>query len=606
MAINIPGRSKQYSQTNQSDNLGILYATKSCDFDSNKGAIQLGRRMILNSSTTDLANMQSYPVAFKVFDNGSDGAKIYAVAGKGDGSGNGSLYKGGFSPDTAFTEVTGLNSPSTTDSWTSDMELFNSELWVSGNGQNLFYLNSSNTWATVSSTSTQNGYARPLLRFGDRIYTVIDGYKIVSSDSSHDFSTATGKININTFGSTSAVNEVITFLKRGTGVIWIGTTSLTGQRGRVLSWNGNSSGALTEYILESTGALSCVIKDDVPWIIDSNGKLLVWNSSTFIEKASFFKKRNKQFFSPSFVMNRRFIHPNGMAIIDGDIHVLVDLMNNDVANHLGSQEECNPSGIYVYDTATGSLRHKYAFGLSKAADSIKDFGAFAISRAGALAEIPSTKDYPTNTGNGTFVAGCSFYSNATTALGGIFYDDTNDTLIKSGYFITSVINAGASKESIQDAFGKAFAFHSKYLNAADKMVIRYRTADFVPSFLTITWIDSTTFTTTSGASGYSIGDEVEIINGTGAGMCSNITDIFTSDVGYMVRVDETHTNATGTAIAKFSKWKYAGTIQDSEDLDEVPIETVSSWIQIKVFMYWTGQNEFTHLGVTNQASRLME
>lgn len=605
--INIPGTSKRFPQTNQSDLLGTLYMTKGCDFDTNKGGIQLGKRLLLNTATADQANMVLYPVAFKVFDNGT-GAKIYSIAGQTEGSGVGNVYQGGISPDVAFTAITGGGSIATVDSQISDMELMNGELWVTGDSSAAYYLDSTNTWANTSTGSTANGYARPLKYFGlvNRLYTVIDGYKVVSvAAGSHTFATigAANTMSIQSFPNTTSINEVITFIKASSNRLWIGTTSLTGQRGSIYEWDGVSTQYQKRYVMEATGALSCVIKDDVPWVIDSNGKLLVWTSQTFTEKASFFKRNMKQFYNMSFKTNKRFIHPNGMEIIDGDIHILIDLTNNDAANHGGTQEDCNPSGIYVFDMATNSLRHKYSFGLTKSNQSVKDFGAFRIWRAGALTEIPSTKDYPANTGNGMFLAGCSYYTDATTTTSGIFYDDSNDTLKKAGNFVTTIIES--DKNNVKDSWHKLYVFHGKYLNATDRMVAKYRVIEDTPIESDITWLDTQTFVA-SGVGAYIVGDEVEILLGTGSGICSHITSITQSNSGYIVQVNEVHTGATGTSRARFAKWNLLGNVQDVEDFNELPISQTSSWIQFKIWMNWTNKNEFTGMTISNSLGQKME
>lgn len=606
--INIPGSNKRFIQPNNSDTEGILYATKGLDFDANVGNIQVGSRMLVNTSTTDQANLQSYPVAFRVFDDGGGVMQIYAACGKSEGGGNGAVYKGGSSPDVAFTEMTSGTVPNTIDSWTSDMELFNGELWVTGNGSNAWYRNTSATWTAIATGSSYNGYPRPLCKFGSRIYTVIDGYKIVSSSSGHDFTTGTFKTDIAQFASQAAVNEIITFLRVAQGKLWIGTTNIAGGRGRVIAWDGatDAETGKTNYYLESAGALSCVVHNDTPYIVDSNGDFRVFNSATFTKLTSFYKKNNKQFNSSVFTANRRFIHPNGMATINGKIHILVDLMNGETTNHTGTQDISNPSGVYVYDEATRSLRHKYPFGLTKSVDTITDYGAFRIARSGALMELPANEDYPANTLNGQMIAGISVYTDATNSKGAIYYDDTNDTLKKSGYFITPKIDAGADKLSILDTFQKAYIFHEPFLNASDKMVIKYRTVEDIPTEGAITWIDTTTFTCASDLSDYIVGDEVEILQGIGAGLCSHITMITPSDVGYIVQVDETHTGATGTARARFMKWKKAGVIQDVKSFDHVKIDKTGSWIQLKVFMLWTGKNEFAKMVIMNQPNMKMQ
>src|SRR3990167_3461260 len=149
--IRIPSQLKQFIQLNLSDLLGNLYATFNCDFESIKGALRLGERLVLNANTSDEAELNSFPVGFKFFYNGTT-SEFYTAAGTGSG---GSVFSS-LHIDTTFTDVNTGGSPTTViDSFTSDIEVASwatttSELYVSADDGKCYYLNASNTWASLT------------------------------------------------------------------------------------------------------------------------------------------------------------------------------------------------------------------------------------------------------------------------------------------------------------------------------------------------------------------------------------------------------------------------------------------------------------------------
>lgn len=600
----IPNENKQYIQTNQSDMLGNLYATKNCDFDSNLGAVQLGKRMVLNTGTVDVAELTSYPVGFRYFAN-----SYWTVAGA---SGTGYPFKASTSIDANFTKVANGGSvsglPTSFDSLYSDIEIMafgsSTELTITSAAEAKFYYSTDGlTWTGV--TAGGAGSAMMMCFYGGRGYVTKNGFQIQSWDSTHTVASPSATTsNSNSY----AVNLpdpslTMTWIRSSSRGIFIGTVNKNGGKGYVYFWDGVSTQVSTQYRMKSGGALASVIENDVPLIVDSNGNLLDWNGGTFRVLDNIYRKSNKPLFNPYSTSNQRFIHPNGIAIIKDKPHLLLDLTYFDAASHLGTQEDCNPSGIWVYDADTQSLKHKYSFGLTKSGGTIVDYGAFRIAGAGALSDILTAQSAITT--NGTFLAGCTYYTDATTTKSGIFYDDNNDTLAKSGYYIT--IKLPPNNKSIQDTWSKAHVFHEKFLNATDKIIVKYRTVESTPVEGAISWVDTGAFTTALDLSTFIVGDEIEVLSGIGSGKTAHITAIQSVYGGsYMVNVDETYTGATGTSRARFDKWKKAGTVQDIIDYGSAPIGKTSTWIQIKLIMFWTGRNELSQLSVANQTHQSLE
>lgn len=165
-----------------------------------------------------------------------------------------------------------------------------------------------------------------------------------------------------------------------------------------------------------------------------------------------------------------------------------------------------------------------------------------------------------------------------------------------GYFVTSkFLSAG-----LQDDWQKLFIKHSELTGEFDEIVVKYRTVDMKPitkilkdgsSFTgTITWSDSDTFTTTDSQwANVVAGDEVEIVQGAGAGYCLHVSSISESGGTYTVNLDESVKNIsasdTGRAIA--NRWNKLttldnGIITNEDGYSEITIGEKSKQIQFKI------------------------
>lgn len=595
--IQIPDKKKleTWAQPNTSDSIPTLWASKGIDLTSNEGKVRLGKKLLLNTDTADVSEITSYPAAFKVFR-----ASKFAIAGA---SGTGYVFSSGTTYPSAgtFTKVTASNSPSAVDSKYSDMEISNGNLYVTQASNSVAWTTDGSTWSTqfaVGGSDTTS--AHMLTSYAGRTYMSKLQSLILSWDSSNTVATS-GQYTLQLGNSDS---NVITFLRSSSNRIWIGVVNTLGGKGYVYEWDGSSTQVTKSYRLEAQGALSCVIKDDVPYVMDSNGSLLKWNGGTFTEIGRLNRRRNILLYNPLSTSNQRFIHPNGMSIVNGKININIDGRNYD---NTSSQEETIPSGVWEYDPAHG-LYHKESFGLTKSSSSTTDFGQFKIAGAGAISEL----NLPNNASNrnGTYLVGATYYTDATTTTSGIFYNDSNDTLQKGGYFDTYKIYSPNITETWQTFF---YRFR-KLLGSGDKIVVKYRTEEAEPTDITITWstigASTSTFTTTdANIANYAVGDEVEGIQGTGSGRCSHIVSISAPSGGtYTVVVDEVYTNATGTAKVRLQKWtklytaSYGGTEVNFADI-ALKASATSTFIQFKVFMIFTGRGELDDLSLQTKSSQ---
>jgi hypothetical protein len=125
----------------------------------------------------------------------------------------------------------------------------------------------------------------------------------------------------------------------------------------------------------------------------------------------------------------------------------------------------------------------------------------------------------------------------------------------------------------------------------------------------ITWYNNTTtFKTTSTITTWSVGDEVEILQGAGSGKCAHIVSITDIGGGFNeVLLDETFTGVTNTATAKAraQKWKKLGSYSalTEENWSTIIPTGSSNWIQFKVCLQGTGANEFYDMTLITKESQ---
>lgn len=590
--ISLPRQPNVYSlpvwnQKNDSDMNGTLWATTGIDLSENEGKVRLGKRTILATGTVDDVDMNNYPVTFKTF---TDNVASYNWTIMG-----GYIWKG-FTQgtQTATKDIHGSQAPGI-DSAISDMEIFNSELYHSGNSADVYYITSSSVnWIAAAGLGT-NGNSLSFTVFQNRLYAG-GGTQVKSMDSSHSVATS-GAFTV----TVSDPNLTITFIRAGANRIWIGTINTNNGKGYIYDWDGTATQVTKGYRLESAGALACVIKDDIPYVMDNNGKLLVWNGGTFTELARLNRRTNKLLNATSSIVTNRFVHKNGMSLIQGRINILIKGTNTD-----GTIEETIPSGIWEYTQDKG-LYCKHTFGTAKIEGTIQDYGQVNIKNVGALAEFNSSN-------NNGFFAGISYFSDATTVKAGIFYNDFTDVLQKAGSLITTKQYAidQEGNPSVQNVWQNIYILYKKLLDSADKIVVKYRTTEVEPVQATITWVSTNSFSVPNSSVDISqywtlgTGGEVDILNGIGAGKPSHIINANLVAGIWTVIVDETYTGATGTAKARFQLWKKLGVITylnatpGGVTYDQEGMGDVSNWVQFKLWMLFTGRDEIEKLLIINQ------
>lgn len=574
-----------WKQTNRSDIYGSLQGTFNVDFNTNLGKLR-ATRTIKTTDTSSNANLTGAPVGFRYFDT-----KVWTVAGSRVHDNSGILrVPFGVNSDT--------NYPSTCTSTQSDIEVFNGYLYVTSTGnlhRKTANASGTGTWTSNGTGFSGGTYTHMMCVYGDRLYMTDLGTKIYSMDTSDTI--ATSSSNTISFTDTSLI---ITFIRAARNRIWIGTVNKNGGKASIHEWDGSSSIVTTSYRLESSGALACVIKDDLPYIIDTNGKLLRFNAGTFQEIARL-PIKNSLFLTNSLSeTNNRFIHPNGMTISDGKINLLI---NNVVSDGLSSTPEFMSSGVWEYDGEIG-LYHKYSLSYTPiGTTTITDFGQFKVSSVGGLSELKLLDN--SQLANGNLLIGATIYTDSSTTTSGVFINDTIQTTSGTKYACSFVTSKFTSYSST-DTWVKSYIRHKQLTTSDNKIVMKYRTVETDPTEISITWDNSTsTFKTSTDLTNY-VGYEVEVVQGTGSGMCAHITSVTNFGSTYFVNLDETFTGVTtGTAKARLQNWTKIPTTITSQitQLSELPIAQDASWMQFKVFMLGTIKDEIEEFIVINKENK---
>lgn len=161
-----------------------------------------------------------------------------------------------------------------------------------------------------------------------------------------------------------------------------------------------------------------------------------------------------------------------------------------------------------------------------------------------------------------------------------------------GYLITIKLNSSNN----EDLYNEIVIKH-KPLRDDEKIIIKYRTVEKVglpfgslDKYRSIvgTWTDTDTFTTTLDMSNASVGDEVEIVAGKGAGILAHISSLTENAGTWTVNLDETFPTATNGETMYFyvNNFQKLGEInkESTEGIDYLPIslDKNSKFLQLKV------------------------
>jgi len=567
-------------QLNIGDSQGTLFNSFNIDLSYNKGKLSVSPRTRITTNTiTDFGT----PTGFVYFDGywwTTSGLYVWKAV----------------TPQSPFVKDASTGGtylpPTDCDSRYSHLTVFNDQLIVST--QSRIYRKAANGAGTggwdVIDTGLAAAIVRPVCTYLGRLYWTRTDNTIVSCDEAYTIAViASGNFNLDLPN-----NYKVTFLKTYTAGLYIGTITFDGTQGVVFAWNGsNQKEAQSAYNIYAQGALSCYVDNTFFYIINSNAELLQFNGGAFTQVSRLPVKRESLYNANATGSsgNNRFIHPDGMCLIDGFLCMLINGRTNSM-----TQQENIASGIWEFLPETNTLYHKYSMSYNTIAGTQTDNGQVILNIVGGLANTSDLLSY-SDVQRGNFLAGASFYSDATTVGYGAFTDNYFDNEQKAGFFSTVQLRT----ERFEDMFQRITTLYTP--TTGMQIVWKYRTVQTDHTDFTITWTSANTFTTTQ--VGIVAGDEITIIQGKGSGRIAHVLGTPTfSTPNFTVTLDESIINVTGTAKARVQKWKKIGTINNiNQFYDTVGIGQPGTLIELKAAIVATGETTIDEVILENKLNK---
>lgn len=586
---------ENWRQSNESDTLGNLVETFNIDLESNRRKIRTTRTKRIQ--TGDGTTSSFGAVSALVYH--SNIIRVFSGVITGD-----NLWNGGNSPfDSLTLDTTSINC-NVSDG---DAISFNQEIYASSGDTIESYNGSSETSVTTGLTQSTHHL---LEKFspdgnGERLYVTEDDDKVWSVNQSDALATSSSY----TLDLALEPDYQITVLMAGEQSLWVGVSSAgnnsAGGRSIMFEWDGVTANTPTaKYFIDASRIMAGVIKDDIPYIVDSKGRLLRFNGGVF-QEIDRFPLNGGTFANTSTNLQQNAIHPRGMAIDDDEILICASNMADGSSGTTAFFNDF-PAGVWAWNPRNG-LYHKYSPSYQAVADTgvtnLTDYGQFRTAYGGPI-QVFETQNPATSDG-GRIMFGMSYFLGSgdnltaeTDIRYGLWTDDTNDNTQKAGYFITAQIHS----QVFRDNWKEVFASLSDLTTDADLVEVKYRTTDEEPTYATITWKSDSTFHTNTDLSDFEQGDDVQIIQGIGGGACRSIKTL-PSGIGVTVTLDSAVTGVSvdDTSVIKLQKFKKIGKITDKQ-LEKMTVGKKSNYIQFKVYCQWTGKREFYNLTVNNSPS----
>jgi hypothetical protein len=375
--------------------------------------------------------------------------------------------------------------------------------------------------------------------------------------------------------SSIALDDTVRILGFASGVsaVWCGTLASKGEHAFIYEFYigeqiDGTPVARNAYKLNCRAAFSIAVHENTPYIINELGELQRFNGVGFTTVAELpFASENIRLYGvkPSTIYppNNRPVHPNGMKVYGNSIYIYINNRLDSSTSNPANWK--SPAGIWEYNIETGTLNHRHSPAFSSA-----DYGRGKLIAVGPLYIDGSNESF--------FLLGAGLASASESGLFG-YSDET-----PAGYFVTSEIAAGSTTETFEKLVVKA-----KTPASGEKIVFKYRTEndpDF-PQYNDITWTAATTFTTTDASfSNVAVGNEIEVVDGYGAGHLAHIT-VISEDAGtYTVTIDESIGSNTETAEIRVDNWiklddNYTAT---DKEYKNIGLGMTAPWIQFKVYM----------------------
>lgn len=574
----VPNSNGQIRQSNKGDVYGELWGSFNIDLTSSPGKIKTSRQLY---TTLSEAKMDNDDLLASVVYNGW----LYNIL-----SGDRWQYLQAYRNPRISGTWTSSSGSSMPTSNATDAIVFNGQLLVSGS-TNIAMNNNAGTptwdndwWTTiVSGTALTSNvpHVMDVSNIGAETLFVTDGNKVRYYNASAGHSTVT-----------LAADQVACCLATDYKATFAGTYSNSGNArvyeiyiGETLS---GTPVARNSYEVDGTAVLSMDVIEGVVYIVTDRGHIQAFNGVAFVTVGSFpfafdsvaIDGMSVGDIAPTNI--DRGIHPKGMRAygksllinINTNNQLIDDLAanpidNDDIFNNVVVNER-SPSGVWEFDTETRVLNHRYAF---KYDTTQKGFHRLQKSAPILVLDNQYTR----------IITGGRLISTRTD----IFME--NPDQVPTGYIITSEIDSG----TVQDAW-EHLALKIESLAEGESIEVKYRTSKVkgYPAYASGAFANASIFNTTDDLSMVSVGDEIELVDGTHAGQMAHVASISKSSSTYTVVLDTAIAAIGVTCYARFQNWKKA-TIEDLGQIIKLGVSEVSTWVQFKIVM--TGNIEMRGL-----------
>jgi len=568
-AIVVPTVNKELQKPSKGEVFGNLWQTKGIDLTFNPGKIRLSERMVRFMDSGDDTDFEC-PV--DVIFTDASGGSLWWILTQADASSvsDGLMFKsngttiatGDFiqdaisnSPTDAVDKMVVFGQASGTDRLVvardTDLTILVNGTWTAS------------WWVTTLSQSALTATNR------HHIHTFLNTLLVPDGNVVHQIDDA---LVVTTDKITLPKDYSIIWIADDGNRVYFGTKNIAGGPALVFPWDGVS--ATYDAPLDAYHSLTYagIAKDGIMHVVNGEGQLLAHNGNALEEVASFPLRQNLNQWQLQYNSQDTSLHMNGMAIIEGNIHILI---NAGLRSISGVTEHCH-SGIWEYAPEIG-LYNKYSVGQYDGVTN-DEWGASMLRVVGCLKATDKL--------NKRFLAGAVVYSdNESTQIKALFAANGNTT--QRGYFITSEMHAS----DVRAFWKRLHCLYSTLTNSTDRIVLKYMVVkdpnffvdQITTSKATISWTDTDTFTSTdANFANVSVGDEIEIMMGKGAGAMAHVKAISLDGGTYTVDLDETIPNVSGTAKVRLQSWVKLGEISDQNALKELfTVAKRANWIKIK-------------------------
>jgi hypothetical protein len=327
--------------------------------------------------------------------------------------------------------------------------------------------------------------------------------------------------------------------------------------------------AFNSYPVDGRAALSMCTVGNVPYVVTDRGHIQVFDGAGFKTVASFpFATEAVEALGviPGQVQasnTSRMVHPKGMRSRDGIIYI-------NIATGVTPYDNRSHAGVWEFNTQTGVLHHRYSI-----ANDADQAGIMLQDRSAPIAVVMSRFTRLLTGGN-------SFPEFADAAAGAVYAEADEPQ-------VSAFVTPEYSSDTIQQAWEKV-AMMADTLADGDSIEMKYRVRkrpDYPHTILTTTWFNATQLLSSDSIwADVDIGDEIEILDGYGAGRTCHVTAIAEGTANYTITIDREIGVLNEQSVVRLDSWKLMTDTYNAENEEYFTWGTdeVNYWIQFKVIL----------------------